>query len=105
MQVTNVGMENGIAEVKLAEMVTGDVNLRYLHRETREVLEEGNTRPEVILQQLCTRKGQVRRSLLELPTRAGVLQAAVVAPLFFLLQLQQMRKTSHHDTKKILVNK
>ncbi|KAK9849807.1 hypothetical protein WJX84_004133, partial [Apatococcus fuscideae] len=58
-QVTNVGMENGIAEVKLAEMVTGDVNLRYLHRETREVLDEGNTRPEIILQQLCTRKGQV----------------------------------------------
>ena len=60
MQVTNVGLENGIAEVKLAEMVTGDVSLRYLHRETREVLDEGNTRPEIIMQQLCTRKGQVR---------------------------------------------
>lgn len=69
MQVTNVGLENGIAEVKLAEMVTGDVSLRYLHRETREVLDEGNTRPEIILQQLCTRKGQVRT-----PMHCGVLR-------------------------------
>ena len=39
----------------------GRVNLRFVDRETGEGREEGATRPEVILRQMSTRPGQVRR--------------------------------------------
>jgi hypothetical protein len=40
----------------------GRVNLRFVDRETGEGREEGATRPEVILRQMSTRPGQVRRA-------------------------------------------
>jgi hypothetical protein len=49
----------GVINVKLAEMVVGNLNLRYVDRKTGEVREEGATRPEVVLRQLATRPGQV----------------------------------------------
>ena len=60
MQVTEVDDTGGVINVKLAEMVVGNLNLRYVDRKTGEVREEGATRPEVVLRQLATRPGQVR---------------------------------------------
>jgi hypothetical protein len=59
-QVTEVDDSSGVIKIKLAEMVVGNLNLRYVDRKTGEVREEGATRPEVILRQLATRPGQVR---------------------------------------------
>ncbi|BDA46032.1 Outer envelope protein 80, chloroplastic [Coccomyxa sp. Obi] len=58
-QVTEVDDTGGVINVKLAEMVVGNLNLRYVDRKTGEVREEGATRPEVVLRQLATRPGQV----------------------------------------------
>lgn len=49
---------SGVINVRLAEMVVGNLNLRYVDRKTGEVREEGATRPEVVLRQLSTRPGQ-----------------------------------------------
>ena len=51
---------SGVINVRLAEMVVGNLNLRYVDRKTGEVREEGATRPEVVLRQLSTRPGQAR---------------------------------------------
>ena len=59
MQVTDVDDSSGVINVRLSEMVVGNLNLRYVDRKTSEVREEGATRPEVILRQLATRPGQV----------------------------------------------
>jgi hypothetical protein len=48
----------GVISVRLAEMVVGALNLKYVDRKTGEAREEGATRPEVILRQLATRPGQ-----------------------------------------------
>ena len=63
MQITDVDDSGGVINVRLAEMVVGNLNLRYVDRKTGEVREEGATRPEVILRQLATRPGQVTRRL------------------------------------------
>lgn len=57
--MTEVDDTGGVINVKLAEMVVGNLNLRYVDRKTGEVREEGATRPEVVLRQLATRPGQV----------------------------------------------
>jgi len=62
LQVTDVDDSSGVINVRLSEMVVGNLNLRYVDRKTSEVREEGATRPEVILRQLATRPGQVRHS-------------------------------------------
>lgn len=59
-QVTDVDDSSGVVNVRLAEMVVGNLNLRYVDRKTGEVREEGATRPDVILRQLATRPGQAR---------------------------------------------
>lgn len=61
---------SGVINVRLAEMVVGNLNLRYVDRKTGEVREEGATRPEVVLRQLSTRPGQ-----------AGALGYPIIAPL------------------------
>lgn len=50
---------SGVINVRLSEMVVGNLNLRFVDRKTSEVREEGATRPEVVLRQLSTRPGQV----------------------------------------------
>lgn len=59
LQVTDVDDASGVINVRLSEMVVGNLNLRFVDRKTSEVREEGATRPEVILRQLSTRPGQV----------------------------------------------
>ena len=63
MQVTDVDDSSGVINVRLSEMVVGNLNLRFVDRKTSEVREEGATRPEVILRQLATRPGQVRSEI------------------------------------------
>lgn len=60
LQVTDVDNTSGVINVRLSEMVVGNLNLRFVDRKTSEVREEGATRPEVIIRQLATRPGQVR---------------------------------------------
>lgn len=59
LQVTDVDDSSGVINVRLSEMVVGNLNLRFVDRKTSEVREEGATRPEVVLRQLSTRPGQV----------------------------------------------
>lgn len=59
MQVTHVEMDNEVAKVKVAEMRVGRMNLQYQDKKTGDIKDEGATRPEVIMRQLCTRPGQV----------------------------------------------
>ncbi|DBB13937.1 TPA: hypothetical protein ACH3X3_000916 [Trebouxia sp. C0006] len=58
-QVTHVEMDNEVAKVKVAEMLVGRMNLQYQDKKTGDIKDEGATRPEVIMRQLCTRSGQV----------------------------------------------
>ena len=52
-------MDNEVAKVKVAEMLVGRMNLQYQDKKTGDIKDEGTTRPEVIMRQLCTRSGQV----------------------------------------------
>lgn len=52
-------MEDGVVEVRLAEATVERLQLRFQDAKTGESREEGTTRPEVILRQLCTTPGQV----------------------------------------------
>ena len=61
--MTDVDDSSGVINVRLSEMVVGNLNLRFVDRKTSEVREEGATRPEVILRQLATRPGQVRSEI------------------------------------------
>lgn len=58
-QVTDVSMEDGIVDLKVAEMEVNNVTLRFINKKTGESKEEGATRPEVIMRHLATRPGQV----------------------------------------------
>lgn len=58
-QVTHVEMDNEVAKVKVAEMLVGRMNLQYQDKKTGDIKDEGATKPEVIMRQLCTRSGQV----------------------------------------------
>ncbi|KAA6428034.1 MAG: Outer envelope of 80 kDa isoform 2, partial [Trebouxia sp. A1-2] len=58
-QVTHVEMDNEVAKVTVAEMVVGRMNLQYQDKKTGDIRDEGATKPEVIMRQLCTRSGQV----------------------------------------------
>ncbi len=72
VQVTDVDDSSGVINVRLSEMVVGNLNLRFVDRKTSEVREEGATRPEVVLRQLATRPGQVRtESVLRFDPDAG----------------------------------
>lgn len=57
--MTHVEMDNEVAKVKVAEMLVGRMNLQYQDKKTGDIKDEGATRPEVIMRQLCTRSGQV----------------------------------------------
>lgn len=59
-QVTGVDMQDGVVDVRLAEMVVSGLALRYVDRKTGDTKEEGRTRPDVIMRQLTTRPGQAR---------------------------------------------
>ncbi len=59
LQVVDVEMGGGVADLRLAEAVVTSVNLRYVDPKSAEVRDEGRTQPEVILRQLCTKPGQV----------------------------------------------
>ncbi len=52
-------MDNEVAKVKVAEMLVGRMNLQYQDKKTGDIKDEGATKPEVIMRQLCTRSGQV----------------------------------------------
>lgn len=52
-------MDNEVAKVTVAEMVVGRMNLQYQDKKTGDIRDEGATKPEVIMRQLCTRSGQV----------------------------------------------
>lgn len=58
-QVTHVEMDNEVATLKMAEMLVGRVNLKYQDKKTGDIKDEGATKPEVIMRQLCTKVGQV----------------------------------------------
>ena len=61
VQVTHVEMDpkgSGVADIRLAELVVGSINLRFVDKKTGEAKEEGATRPDIITRQLTTRPGQ-----------------------------------------------
>ena len=60
-QVTHVEMENEVAKLKMAEMQVRRMNLQYQDKKTGDIKDEGATKPEVIMRQLCTKPGQVRK--------------------------------------------
>ncbi|GAB2229299.1 hypothetical protein Droror1_Dr00023437 [Drosera rotundifolia] len=51
-------LSGGIIRLQVAEAEVNDISIRFLDRKTREPT-VGKTRPEIILRQLTTRKGQV----------------------------------------------
>ena len=57
--MTHVEMDHEVAKVKVAEMLVGRMNLQYQDKKTGDIKDEGATKPEVIMRQLCTRSGQV----------------------------------------------
>ncbi|EFJ33009.1 hypothetical protein SELMODRAFT_84522 [Selaginella moellendorffii] len=58
-QVTDLEiMPDGILKVQFAEAVVNNINIRFLDRKTGEPT-VGKTRPETLLRQLTTKKGQV----------------------------------------------
>lgn len=58
-QVTQVEESGGLVTLKMAEMLVGSINLKFVDKESGEARAEGATRPEVVMRQLCTRPGQV----------------------------------------------
>ncbi len=52
-------MQEGVVAIKLSEAIVQRLNLQFHNPKTGETKDEGNTRPEVILRQLCTAPGQV----------------------------------------------
>lgn len=57
-QVVDVDMQEGIAQLKLAEAVVGKVNLKYLDGETGEPT-KGKTQSKVIMRQIATKPGAI----------------------------------------------
>ena len=52
-------MEGDVVKLRMAEMLVGRMNLKYQDKKTGDIKDEGTTKPEVIMRQLCTRPGQV----------------------------------------------
>lgn len=57
-QVVDVDMQEGIAQLKLAEAVVGKVNLKFLDGETGEPT-KGKTQSKVIMRQIATKPGAI----------------------------------------------
>lgn len=57
-QVTGVDMEDDVVRLRMAEMLVGRMNLKFQDKKTGDIKDEGATKPEVIMRQLCTRPGQ-----------------------------------------------
>ena len=57
-QVTHVEMEDDVVKLKMAEMLVGRMILKYQDKKTGDIKDEGKTKPEVIMRQLCTKPGQ-----------------------------------------------
>ena len=53
-------MEQDVVRLKMSEMLVGRMNLKYHDKKTGDIRDEGATRPEVIMRQLCTKPGQAR---------------------------------------------
>ena len=58
-QVTHVEMDNEVAKVTMSEMHVNNVILKYQDKKSGDIKDEGVTKPEVIMRQLCTKPGQV----------------------------------------------
>lgn len=57
-QVSDVDMEQDVVRLKMSEMLVGRMNLKYHDKKTGDIRDEGATKPEVIMRQLCTKPGQ-----------------------------------------------
>lgn len=51
-------MEDDVVRLRMAEMLVGRMNLKFQDKKTGDIKDEGATKPEVIMRQLCTRPGQ-----------------------------------------------
>lgn len=51
-------MEDDVVRLKMAEMLVGRMSLKYQDKKTGDIRDEGKTKPEVIMRQLCTKPGQ-----------------------------------------------
>ena len=51
-------MEDDVVKLKMAEMLVGRMSLKYQDKKTGDIKDEGKTKPEVIMRQLCTKPGQ-----------------------------------------------
>lgn len=51
-------MQDDVVRLRMAEMLVGRMNLKYQDKKTGDIKDEGATKPEVIMRQLCTRPGQ-----------------------------------------------
>ena len=70
-QVTGVEMQDDVVRLRMAEMLVGRMNLKYQDKKTGDIKDEGATKPEVIMRQLCTRPGQARSCCILLQTIWG----------------------------------
>lgn len=57
-QVTGVRMEGDVLNLRMAEMIVRSMDLKYQDKKTGDIKDEGATKPEVIMRQLCTKPGQ-----------------------------------------------